>query len=112
MWGKTLGEPSTTNGLGTTVWLFGVILWVVNFLLLPLLFGKTIGKMLTGLTILNMDGTGVGLFGIIRRNILGFLLTGMTLGFGFLMSAINSSGRSLHDFVAGTIVVRGRKKHL
>ena len=112
MWGKTLGEPSTGKGLGTTVWLFGVILWLVNFLLLPLLFGKTIGKMLTGLTILNVDGTEVGLFGILRRNLLGFVLTGLTLGLGFLISAVNSSGRSLHDFVAGTIVVRGRRKQL
>ena len=81
-------------------------------LLLPLLFGKTVGKMLTGLTILNMDGTAVSLVGIIRRNILGYLLTTITLGLGFLISAVNSSGRSLHDFVGGTIVVRGQKKQL
>ena len=112
MWGRTFGESGPNTGLGTFTWMIGIILWLDNFLLMPLLFGKTIGKMLTGLTILNLDGTEVGLFGIFRRNVLGFMLTALTLGFGFLISAVNSSGRSLHDFLGGTIVVRGRKKQL
>lgn len=112
IWGKAFGDTAPNTGLGTFTWMMGIILWLVNFMLLPLLFGKTIGKMLTGLTVLNIDGTEVGLVGIILRNLIGYLITIFTLGFGFLISGVNSSGRSLHDFIAGTIVVRGRKKQL
>ncbi|MFM9905297.1 MAG: RDD family protein [Pyrinomonadaceae bacterium] len=110
MWESTFGDPGANIKLGTSVWTLGIIFWLLNFLALPLFRGQTIGKMLAGLTILNIDGTYVGIVGIVRRNIVGYLLTCLTLGLGFLISAVNSSGRSLHDFVAGTIVVRGRRK--
>lgn len=109
---ETMMGDGTKATVGSTVWMIGIILWLANFLLLPLLRGQTIGKLLTGLTIVNLDGTRVGIAGIIRRNIFGYLLTAATLGFGFLYAAVNSSGRAIHDIVAGTIVVHGRKKQL
>ena len=105
---KLLSETGSITISGT-VWVLGVILFLVNFLLLPLLRGQTIGKMLVGLTILNLDGSQVALIGLLKRNILGYFVTILTLGIGFLISAVNTSGRSLHDFIAGTIVVSGRK---
>lgn len=106
-----LGD-GTKATVGSWVWTFGIIFWLANFLLLPLLKGQTIGKILTGLSIVNIDGTKIGIGGIIRRNIFGYILTVATLGFGLLFAAVNTSGRALHDIVAGTIVVRGRKKQL
>ena len=106
------GDPGPGTGIGTTVWLVGIILFICNFLLLPLLGGRTFGKMLMGLTILNMDGSSIGLVTILRRHILGYFLTVLTLGIGFLIAALNSTGRSLHDYVAGTVVVRARKTNI
>jgi uncharacterized RDD family membrane protein YckC len=68
--------------------------------------------MITGLTIINSDGTDIRLGGILRRNVVGYLITVATLGLGFLLACINSRGRALHDFLGGTIVVRGRKVQL
>jgi Mce-associated membrane protein len=102
-------DSTSAVTVGTTIWAIAATVFILNFLLLPLLTGKSVGKMLTGLTILRNDGSDVGLWHLLLRITVGFLLTVLTLGLGFLLAAVNSSGRALHDFVAGTIVVRGRK---
>jgi uncharacterized RDD family membrane protein YckC len=96
--------------ISITVWLFALIVWLMNFLALPLFRGQTFGKMLAGISIVKLDGTPVHLGRILLRNAIGYFLTALTLGIGFLIAAVNSSGRSLHDYVAGTIVVYGRKR--
>lgn len=106
---RFLGEPNTTGALGTPVWVIGSILFVIDFLVLPMIRGKSLGKMFTGLTILKTDGSPVDVQTILKRNFLGYLLTLVTLGIGFLIAAFNTSGRALHDLIGGTVVVRGRK---
>jgi Mce-associated membrane protein len=107
VWGRLISDTAPPGGL---VWFLAIVLWIVDFMLLPLLRGQTLGKMLTGLTVLHSDGSAITLGTIIKRNILGYLITIATLGVGFLAAAFNSSGRSLHDVVAGTLVVQGRKR--
>lgn len=101
-----------TQSVSGFVWLVALIVLIVDLVLLPLFRGQTIGKMFTGITIVNSDGTDVRLGGIFRRNVIGYLLTVLTGGLGFLIAGINSSGRALHDIVGGTIVVRGHKRQL
>ncbi|MEO7539304.1 MAG: RDD family protein [Pyrinomonadaceae bacterium] len=95
--------------IGPTPWIIGAVLFVANFLIFPMLRGRTLGKLLVGLTIVNLDGTRVRASSVVGRNIFGYALTILTFGIGFLIAAVNSSGRALHDFVGGTIVVHGRK---
>lgn len=95
--------------IGSGVWIIGFLLFAGNFILLPMVRGQSLGKMLTGLTILNLDGSSVQISGLLRRNLLGYALTLLTGGLGFMIAAVNQSGRALHDFTAGTIVIRGRK---
>jgi uncharacterized RDD family membrane protein YckC len=66
--------------------------------------GATPGKRLLGLVVQADDGTEP--IGIARATIrvLGYLLSVLTLGFGFLMIAF--AGHGLHDKLAGTRVVR------
>lgn len=109
---KLLSETGTVATVGTAIWVAGLLLFVANFFLLPLWRGQTLGKMLLGLTILRTDGRRVDLAGVIRRNLLGYAVTALTLGIGFLIAGVNTSGRALHDMIAGTVVVRGRKTHL
>jgi uncharacterized RDD family membrane protein YckC len=40
------------------------------------------------------------------RHFLGYPLSFLILGLGFLIAALTVSGRGLHDMIAGTIVVR------
>jgi uncharacterized RDD family membrane protein YckC len=109
MWGKFVGDSGPNAQIGNTVWMFGVIVWLIDFLLLPMVRGQTVGKMLTGITIVRRDGTDVRLLGILLRNVLGYVITVLTLGIGFLIAGVNTSGRALHDFIGGTVVVRARK---
>lgn len=102
-------DETGARSIGSGVWIIGFAAFAVNFLLLPLARGRTLGKGLLGLTILKSDGTPLDLRSLVLRNIVGYILTLLTGGIGFLISAVNSSGRALHDFVGGTVVVRGRK---
>ena len=107
---KIFGEILGSSGISSFTWYIVVILWLINFLALPLFSGQTFGKMLAGITMVKTDGTPVRLSNLLLRNGLGYLLTVLTFGLGFLLAVVNKSGRSLHDFVGGTIVVQGRRK--
>ena len=104
------GDGAGSITIPSTVWLLVIIVWIINFIALPLFRGQTLGKMLAGITILKRDGTPVRLGSIILRNVLGYLLTIITLGIGFLIAAVTPSGRALHDYIGGTIVVHARKR--
>jgi uncharacterized RDD family membrane protein YckC len=66
--------------------------------------GATPGKRLLGLRVVAVDGSEpIGLSRAAVR-VLGYLLSGLTLGIGFLMIAFG--GSALHDRLAGTRVVR------
>jgi len=108
---RFLGDGLANVGISNTVWLFVLIAWVINFLALPLFRGQTIGKMMAGIAILRRDGTPVRLGRILLRNTIGYLITILTFGLGFFVAALNKSGRSLHDLIAGTVVVYGRRKN-
>jgi uncharacterized RDD family membrane protein YckC len=40
------------------------------------------------------------------RHFVGYPLSALPLGLGFIVAAFNTRGRGLHDLIAGTIVVR------
>jgi uncharacterized RDD family membrane protein YckC len=107
---RFLSDTGVPDGIGRTIWILGILLFVADFLLLPILTkGQSFGKVLVGIRIVRIDGTRVHAVGILLRNLLGYLLSALTLGLGFLLSAVNNSGRALHDYVGGTVVIRARK---
>ena len=101
-----------TTAPGMFVFSIEAIVIAVNFILFPLLLGQSIGKLIAGITIVNIDGSELKLMGVIRRNVLGYAITALTLGLGLFLCALNPSGRSLHDLIGGTIVVRGRREQI
>jgi uncharacterized RDD family membrane protein YckC len=40
------------------------------------------------------------------RHLIGYPLSFIIFGLGFLLAALDSQGRALHDLLAGTLVVR------
>ena len=112
LFSRLLSESATGAFVAGIAWYLGVIITVLNLLVVPLIRGQSVGKMAAGLTILKTDGTRAGMRTILLRNLLGYAITLLTLGLGFLIVAFNNSGRALHDLIAGTIVVRGRKSTL
>ena len=114
IWSKFFGESGTNNtGIGVGVWFIGaVILWLINFFCFAAFAGPNAGQNAAG-----PDGSQNRRYAHwpcdhLVRNIIGYFATVLTLGLGFLISAVNSSGRALHDFIAGTVVVRGNKKRV
>src|SRR5207253_10466975 len=81
---------------------------LLNFVLVAGLSGRTLGKWIAGLRIERRDGEPLSFGRALVRHLLGYALTALTLGLGFLISAFDSKGRALHDLLAGTVVVRSR----
>ncbi len=83
---------------------------VLNFVVLSGLTGRTLGKWVTGLHIEERSGAPLSFGRAALRHLLGYPLSLITLGIGFLVAAFDSEGRALHDRIAGTIVVRDRSR--
>ncbi len=109
---ERLFTEGASAGIGNTTWFLAIMLFLGDLVLLPILGGRTLGKMLMGLTIVRADGSAVDLGNTLRRHLLGYPLSTLTLGLGFLMAAMHPAGRALHDLVGGTLVIRGRKTRI
>lgn len=81
---------------------------VLNLVVLPAFTGRTAGKWVTGLRVERPDGRRVGLGRACLRHLVGYPVTLLTFGVGFLVVAFSPRGRALHDRLAGTVVVRDR----
>ena len=102
---KLLGSELNNAG-----WLIAVLLGLMNFIFFPMFSGQTVGKMLTGLRIVRLDGSSAGAGAIAFRQTLGYLLTAASLGIGFFLSVFSRKGRALHDYIAGTVVIYAQKR--
>jgi uncharacterized RDD family membrane protein YckC len=93
-----------------TMWFFSVLLFLANIILLPLITRRSAGKLLTGLRVVRTDGSDPGVLNIALRQTLGYLITAITLGIGFIWCVFSSKGRTLHDVLTGTVVIRGSRR--
>jgi uncharacterized RDD family membrane protein YckC len=98
---RTAGNSAETVGV-----LISFVVALVNYGLLAGLTGRTIGKWATGLRIEQQDGDVPGIGVALFRHFVGYPLSCLTLGLGFLIAIFSSRGRALHDLIAGTVVVR------
>ena len=98
---------------GATVLNFGYLaaaaVAVLNFIVLASLAGRTTGKWVTGLRIERRDGRPLSVGRAALRHLIGYPVSVLPFGLGFLLAAFNLDGRALHDMIAGTVVVRERK---
>lgn len=79
---------------------------VLNLGLLAGFTGRTVGKWATGLKVQRKNGAEPGMGRAFLRHFVGYPLSFLTLGIGFLLAALSTRGRALHDLIADTIVVR------
>jgi uncharacterized RDD family membrane protein YckC len=98
---RSWGSSSETIGI-----VVAIIVAALNLGVLPGVTGFTIGKWAAGLRILRQNGSEIGIGRALLRHFVGYPLSFVTLGLGFLVIAFTSRGRGLHDLIAGTIVVR------
>jgi uncharacterized RDD family membrane protein YckC len=108
------GERDGANLLNSTLinagWLVMILIALTSFVIFPMITGKSPGKMLTGLRIVKTDGNSLSLGSLLIRHLVGYPLTILSFGLGFLLSIFSRKGRALHDILAGTVVVYGRRK--
>ena len=69
--------------------------------------GATPEKMALGIQITTVDGEPIGLGTAILRYI-GYFVSALILLIGYLMIAFTPEKRGLHDYIAGTIVIKTR----
>ncbi len=86
-----------------------LVLWLVLFFVYFTLFGyfggQTPAKMLSGIQVRSTTQDPLTWGQAIRRAI-GYLLSSLFFGAGFLLMFFNRDHRALHDFIAGTCVIR------
>jgi uncharacterized RDD family membrane protein YckC len=70
------------------------------------LTGRSVGKWITGLQIERPGGGTPGIARAVLRHFIGYPLSIIPFGLGFLMATVVPTGRALHDFISGTVVIR------
>lgn len=100
------GARSAGNSAETFGIVIAVVVAFLNLGLFAGLTGLTIGKWATGLRIERSVGGEPGIGFALLRHFVGYPLSFLTLGLGFLLAALSERGRALHDLIARTVVVR------
>lgn len=67
----------------------------------------SVGKKVLGIRVTDMYGQRIG-FGKATGRHFGKILSGLTLGVGFIMIAFTERKQGLHDQMAGTLVLKGQ----
>jgi uncharacterized RDD family membrane protein YckC len=101
--GVSVGEEMG-GALGSLVWL------VVYFVYYTYYFGSSgqvWGKRICGLRVIRVDGGRLG-YGRAFARVLGYWLSFLLLGVGFLMIAFTRRSQGLHDKLIGSCVIRVR----
>jgi uncharacterized RDD family membrane protein YckC len=95
---------------GGTAEKVGIILTLVAAVLdlgvLAGLTGRSIGKWTTGLRLETVSGRNPGIPRALLRHFVGYPLSLLPFGLGFLMAIVTPTGRALHDLISGTVVIR------
>ena len=98
---RSAGSMAETIGI-----ILAIAIAVLDLGVLPGLTGLTAGKWATGLRIMRSDGRAIGIGRAFLRHFVGYPISFLPLGLGFIVAALSQRGRGLHDVIADTIVVR------
>jgi uncharacterized RDD family membrane protein YckC len=100
------GAREAGNSAETAAIALAIAVALLNLGVMPGLTGLTLGKWATGLRIQRVDSGNPGIGRALLRHFVGYPLSLVTFGIGFLLAAVTVHGRGLHDMIAGTVVVR------
>lgn len=104
------GAKLLNDSVNSAAWLIGLFVGIVNLVFLPMASGQTVGKLATGLRIVALDGSAPSVARIAMRQTVGYFLTIASLGLGFFVCFFSSKGRTLHDYLSGTVVIYGDRR--
>ena len=86
--------------------LLTVVVAIADLGILAGITGRSIGKWTTGLRIERTGGGSPGIIRAVIRHFVGYPISIIPFALGFLIAAVSPTGRALHDYIAGTVVVR------
>ncbi|MFQ5828403.1 MAG: RDD family protein [Candidatus Methylomirabilia bacterium] len=99
------GDLLSLTALGGFLAVLGVLLRAIYWIVFVGGCGQTPGKMALGLQVVRRDGRAVR-YGRAASRWIGTGLAALPLGLGFLGLLVTREKRGLHDWLAGTRVVR------
>jgi uncharacterized RDD family membrane protein YckC len=99
--GELGGFVSIVVGLGV----LATVLTVLYYTLLTAR-GATIGKKVFGMRVVTADGQNIGFGRSLLRHTVGYFVSGLFFGLGFLWIGFDPHKQGWHDKIAGTYVVR------
>lgn len=111
MIGAVVGLVGGAAGLGTAeLQIFSQVLgiligWLYNAILESSPLQGTLGKLVLGLKVTDLNGNRIG-FGRATGRYFAKILSGCALLIGYIMVAFTARKQGLHDMIAGTLVVR------
>ncbi|SFJ31867.1 MULTISPECIES: RDD family protein [unclassified Bacillus (in: firmicutes)] len=87
------------------------ILQALYYLIVPIVWaGFTVGKKAVNIRIVRIDGQEITIWTTLKRYLLSSMVYGITFGIAIIVSAfmvaLRQDKRSIHDFIAGTQVIR------
>ena len=86
------------------IFFFSVITPLVNSLLISKL-GGTLGKLLTGIRIVNEKGQNLSFLRAFFRNYIGYLVSKVLVMLGFIWILVDKQRRGWHDLITGSWVI-------
>lgn len=92
------------------IYLFiGGTLWTLVNTILTSKLGGSIGKLITGLTIVNHEGNNISFWRAVLRNYVGYYISSLVVWLGFIWVWKNKEHQGWHDMIANTYVIEKNK---
>lgn len=85
---------------------FQTIIALAYYIILTVMYGQTLGKMATGIKVVQQDDRSNGWGRIIVRETIGKFISAIILCIGFIIIAFDREKRGLHDHLCNTRVVK------
>lgn len=82
------------------------LLYFLYFVLLTYFFRQTLGKMITGISVIDTEGENLSFSQVIYRELVGRFINNTLLYIPYLMIIFTENRIGLHDFFADTYVVK------
>jgi uncharacterized RDD family membrane protein YckC len=87
-------------------WLLGSAVGAVYYVYFTAFGGQTPGKMALRIKVVRTDSSSLTLGRAFYREVIGKFVSGIILGFGYVLIAFDDNKQGLHDRMADTYVVR------
>ncbi len=98
------GDPDELKLFCLLMALFYNVMWIGYYTITTGDGGQSFGKMACDIKVVHPDGSHVSYLDAFVRAF-GYLFSGLFLYIGYLLALVDSRGQTLHDKIAGTVVV-------